>query len=100
MTSPSKPLPPTPRSLWTDPTFICSFKWTSRVLLCVGSPSTFVRKVIGNKDLMYVIFNMVMVLVTHFLWWIMVVCIDAVRKQRRIFGPKHFFVSGARELFL
>ena len=49
----------------------------------VGFPSTLVRKGIGNEDLMSVAFDMVMVLKTKFLWYILVICFDAVRKLRR-----------------
>ena len=50
--------------------------------LYVGPPSTFVRKVIGNEELMSASFSMVLVLNVQFLWWILGLCLGAVRKRR------------------
>ena len=57
MTWPIKPLPLPPRPLWTDPAFVFCLKWASWISLYVGSPSTLVRKVIRDKDLMSVSFD-------------------------------------------
>ena len=50
----------------------------------VGSSSTLVRKVIGDEDLMSVVFNVVVVLDTLFLCWSMFVFLDTVQKLRRL----------------
>ena len=97
MNRPSKPFTPHSRSLWTDPAFVFSLKWASWMSVYVSSHPTLVRKVIGNEELMSIVFYMEMVLDTYFLWWSLVVCIYAVRKRRRKFGLKHFFVSGAKD---
>ena len=63
----------------------------------VGYPSTLVRKVISNEDLMYVTFGVVVMLDTQFLWCSLEVFLEALWKRRQKFGLKHFFVSGYRE---
>ena len=50
-----------------------------------------VRKGIGNKYLIYFYFDIVMMLDTHFLWWIIGVCIDTVWNKRWRFRLEHFF---------
>ena len=51
----------------------------------------------GKEDLIYVAFDIVMVIDTHFLWWNLVVWRNDVHKQRSksVFEP--LFISGDRE---
>ena len=86
MTTPSKPFPLPPRSLWIETEFVFSLKWASYMFLYVVSHSTFVGKGIGNKDLMSVAFAMVMMINTNFMCCSLVVCTNAVRKRIRRFG--------------
>ena len=65
-----------------------------------GAPSNLFMKVIGNEYLVSIVLNAVIVLNTHFLWCILVFYFNAVQKQRRRFGIKPFFVSGAKELWI
>ena len=60
MTSPSRPLNPPPRSLWTESAFIFSLKWASWMFWYVVSPSTLVIKGIVNEELISFAFDMVL----------------------------------------
>ena len=90
MDRPSKPLPPPPRSLWKDPTFVFSLKWASWMSLYIGYPLTLVRKGIGNEELMSISFDMVMLIETQFFYWSLVVWLESVRKQRKYLVSNYF----------
>ena len=80
-----------------EPCIFYILKWNDWISFYVGSPSTLVRKIIVNENLISDVLDMVMVINNHFLRLSLIVFLNAVRKQGQKFGLKRFFVSGARE---